>query len=179
MPAAAHSTLTKYVDDIAAAINCDVPFLLKAFALAQTPFLCSKLRPSGVKPAAVQLIKNMSDAVYIDRFCLESSASYGQSTSGPGQTTTSTSNLSAGQELLNSLPVASGATVISVVAASSNNLPIKLALISPSGAVLQVADSTNGVAVISAPVTQSGTYIVKTVNLSLGPVQVWTAATPT
>jgi hypothetical protein len=124
-------------------------------------------------------LKNMSDGVYIDRFCLEASASTGESTSGPGGTTTSTSTISAGQQLLNSLPVASGATAISVVAASSNNLPIKLALISPSGAVLQTADSVNGVAVLSAPVTQSGTYIVKTINLSLGPVQVWTAATPT
>ncbi|MEP6742405.1 MAG: hypothetical protein ABJB61_07890, partial [bacterium] len=61
----------------------------------------------------------------------------------------------------------------------SNNLPIKLALISPTGSVLQVADSANGVAVISAPVTQSGTYVVKTINLSVGPVQVWTATTPT
>jgi hypothetical protein len=121
----------------------------------------------------------MSDAVYVDRFCLEASASTGQSTSGPGGTTSSTSTISAGQQLLNSLPVASGATAISVVAASNNNLPIKLALISPSGAVLQTADSVNGVAVLSAPVTQSGTYIVKTINLSLGPVQVWTAATPT
>jgi len=123
--------------------------------------------------------KNMSDGVYIDRFCLEASASTGESTSGPGGTTTSTSTISAGQQLLNSLPVASGATAISVVAASSNNLPIKVALISPTGLVLQSADSVNGVAALSAPVKESGTYIVKTVNLSVGPVQVWTAATPT
>ncbi|HEV2826757.1 MAG TPA: sialidase family protein [Pyrinomonadaceae bacterium] len=124
-------------------------------------------------------IKNMSDGVYVDRFCLESSASSGQPTSGPGQTTTNTSNLSAGQELLKSLSVGSGSTAISVVAASSNNLPIKLALISPTGAILQVVNSSNGVAVINAPVSQSGNYVVKTVNLSLGPVQVWTVATPT
>ena len=65
------------------------------------------------------------------------------------------------------------------MAVANNNLPIKLVLVSPAGAVLQTADSVNGVAVINAPVTQSGTYIVKTINLSLGPVQVWTAATPT
>jgi hypothetical protein len=75
--------------------------------------------------------------------------------------------------------VATNATAISLVAVSSNNLPIKVALISPTGAVLQTADSVNGVAVINAPVSQSGAYIVKTINLSLGPVQVWTAATPT
>jgi hypothetical protein len=37
--AAAHSILTNYVDDIAAAINRDALVLGKAFALAQTPFL--------------------------------------------------------------------------------------------------------------------------------------------
>jgi len=144
------------------------------------PVFGAKIEFANLAPGQHKVeIKNMSDTVYVDRFCLESSASTGQSTSGPGNTATTTSNLSAGQQLLNSLPVASGATAISVVAASNNNLPIKLALISPSGAVLQVAESTNGVAVINAPITQSGTYIVKTINLSLGPVQVWTAATPT
>lgn len=97
----------------------------------------------------------------------------------PGATTSSSSNLSAGQQLLSSLPIGTNATAISLVAVSTNNLPIKLALISPSGVALQTADSVNGVVVINAPVTQSGTYIVKTINLSLGPVQVWTAATPT
>jgi len=125
------------------------------------------------------LINNMSDAVYVDGFCLESSSSNSQPTSGPGATTSSNSNLSAGQELLSSLPIGTGATAISVVAASSNNLPIKVALIGPAGTVLQVVNSTNGVAVINAPVSQSGTYLVKTINLSLGPVQVWTVATPT
>ena len=123
--------------------------------------------------------KNMSDGVYIDRFCLEASASTGQPTSGPGATTSSTSTLSGGQQLLNNLPVAAGATAISLVAATNSDLPIKVALISPTGAVLQTADSVNGVAVLNAPVNKSGTYIVKTVNLGLGPVQVWTAVTPT
>jgi hypothetical protein len=125
------------------------------------------------------VIKNMSDTVYVDGFCLESSSSTSRPASGPGATTTSSNNLSAGQQLLNNLPVGTNATEVSLVAVSSNNLPIKVALISPSGAVLQMADSVNGVAVINAPVTQSGTYIVKTINVGLGPVQVWTAATPT
>jgi hypothetical protein len=124
-------------------------------------------------------IKNMTDAVYVDGFCLESSSSNSQPTSGPGATTGSSSTLSAGQQVLNSVPVGTTATAISVVAGSSNNLPIKLALISPSGTVMQVVDSSNGVAVINAPVSQSGTYTLKTINLSLGPVQVWTLATPT
>ena len=42
-PAAVRFIPTKYGNDIAAAINCDqlrCSLLLKAFALAQTPFLC-------------------------------------------------------------------------------------------------------------------------------------------
>lgn len=144
------------------------------------PVLGSKIEFTNLAPGTHTLvIKNMSDAVYVDGFCLESSSSNSHPTSGPGATTSSTNNLSAGQQLLSNLPIGTNATAISLVAVSANNLPIKVALISPSGAVLQTVDSVNGVAVINAPVTQSGTYLVKTINLSLGPVQVWTAATPT
>ncbi len=144
------------------------------------PVFGSKIEFANLAPGMHTLvIKNMSDAVYVDGFCLESSSSNSQPASGPGATTSSSNTLSAGQQLLSSLPIGTNATAISLVAVSTNNLPIKLALISPSGVALQTADSVNGVAVINAPVTQSGTYIVKTINLSLGPVQVWTAATPT
>ena len=68
---------------------------------------------------------------------------------------------------------------MSLVAATNNNLPIKLLLISPTGSILNTADSSGGVAALSVPVGQSGTYVYKVVNLSVGPVQVWTAATPT
>ena len=124
-------------------------------------------------------IKNMTGAVYVDGFILESSSSDSHPASGPGQTTTTSSTLSVGQTLANTLPIGSGATAISLVATSSGDLPIKLLLVSPSGSVLQSASSSNGVAVITAPVSGSGTYVVKVVNLSVGPVQVWTAATPT
>jgi hypothetical protein len=144
------------------------------------PVFGSKIEFANLAPGTHTLvIKNMSDAVYVDGFCLESSSSNSQPASGPGATTSSSNTLSAGQQLLSSLPIGTNATAISLVAVSTNNLPIKLALISPSGVALQTADSVNGVAVINAPVTQSGTYIVKTINVSLGPVQVWTAATPT
>jgi hypothetical protein len=113
------------------------------------------------------VIKNMREDVYVDGFCLENSSSNSQPTQGPGATSSSDRDVQGGQESS------------SVVAESSDNLPIKLFLISPSGSVLQIADSSNGVAVIDSPVSQSGTYIFKVVNLNLGPVQVWTVATPT
>jgi hypothetical protein len=144
------------------------------------PVFGAKLEFANLAPGQHKLeFKNISDAVYIDRFCLESSYSYGQPTSGPGETTSSNSNLSAAQELLKTLPVAAGTTALSLAATSSSNLPIKVVLISPTGSILQTADSANGVVAMSVPVSKSGNYIVKTVNLSLGPVQVWMAATPT
>jgi hypothetical protein len=57
-------------------------------------------------------------------------------------------------------------------------VPIQLVLINPSGAVVQTVNSSSGVAILEAPITQSGVYIIKTVNLSLGPVQIWTVSTP-
>jgi hypothetical protein len=144
------------------------------------PVFGSKQEYSNLAPGSHTLVlRNMSDSVYIDGFCLESSSSNSQPLSGPGATTSSSNSLQAGQQLLSNLPIGAGATAISVAAASNTSVPIKLVLVSPSGTVLQMADSINGVAVLNAPVTQTGTYVLKTVNLSLGPVQVWTVATPT
>jgi hypothetical protein len=144
------------------------------------PVFGSKQEYSNLAPGSHTLVlRNMSDSVYIDGFCLESSSSNSQPSSGPGATTSSSNSLQAGQQLLSNLPIGAGATAISVAAASNTSVPIKLVLVSPSGTVLQMADSINGVAVLNAPVTQTGTYVLKTVNLSLGPVQVWTVATPT
>ena len=51
-------------------------------------------------------------------------------------------------------------------------MPIQLVLIDPSGNVVQTVNSSSGVAILEAPITQSGVYIIKIVNLSLGPVQI-------
>jgi hypothetical protein len=80
--------------------------------------------------------------------------------------------------LLQSITLPAGTQAISVVAEASPELPIQLVLIDPSGAVLSTADNSTGLAVINKNVTQSGVYVIKAVNISLGPVQVWTAATP-
>ena len=124
-------------------------------------------------------ITNMSDGVYVDRFVLESSMATGNPTSGPGQTSTNNQTLNLGQESSKLLVVPAEASSLSLVAESNSNLPIRLLLISPTGSILNTADSSNGVAVMNVPVGQAGTYVYKVVNLNVGPVQVWTAATPT
>lgn len=123
-------------------------------------------------------IRSVSGVIYVDSFRLESSSSSAHPAAGPGQTNTSVSTLAVGQQLLQQLTVPAGTQAIAVVAEPSVNVPIKLVLIDPSGAVVQTADASSGFAVIKTPVSSSGIYLVKLVNVGLGPVSVWTAATP-
>ena len=112
-------------------------------------------------------IRNMSGNVYIDGFCMENATSTGTPASGPAATTSSSS-----------VNVPANAYSVSIVAESVGDLPISVALVDPSGLTLATANNNGGVASMTVPVTKGGTYLVKVVNLSLGPVEVWTAATP-
>ena len=112
-------------------------------------------------------LRNMSGAVYLDGFCLENASSTGTPTSGPGATSTSPS-----------VQVPANAYSVSVVAESTAGVPIQLALIDPTGVTLATADNSSGFAVLDVPVTSAGTYAIQVINLSVGPVEVWTAATP-
>ncbi|MGH9873409.1 MAG: PKD domain-containing protein, partial [Pyrinomonadaceae bacterium] len=123
-------------------------------------------------------LRNLTDAVYFDRVCVESASSNSEPTAGPGQTSSSSSSINTGQQSSTSLSAPSNTTAISVLAEASVGLPIKLLLVDPTGLTLKTVDSTNGVAVLNSPVSGSGLYTIKVVNVSLGPVQVWTVATP-
>jgi hypothetical protein len=123
-------------------------------------------------------IRPISAVTYVDGFRLEGSFSNANPAAGPGQTNTSVSTLAVGQQLLQQLAVPAGTQAISIVAEPSVNVPIQLVLIDPSGGVVQVANASSGFAVLNTPVSASGIYIVKLVNIGLGPVSVWTAATP-
>jgi len=137
------------------------------------------VRYGGLKGGSHTLeIRPVSGAVYVDAFCLESSSSNSQPSSGPGQTTSSVNTLAPGQQLVQQLTVPAGASALSFVAEPGANLPIQLVLIDPSGAIVQSADASSGFAVIQTAVTRSGIYLVKLVNVGVGPVTVWTAATP-
>jgi PKD repeat protein len=100
------------------------------------------------------------------------------SSTAPGQTTSNDTSVLGGLTSSTSLILGANAKEVSVMADTDSALPIKLLLVDPMGLTVQVIDSVNGVAVISAPVTKSGTYTIKVVNANLGPVQVWTVATP-
>jgi hypothetical protein len=145
-------------------------------------------------------LRNMSNAVFVDRFCLQTTSqpqvvnpnqpgSGGSSSQSSwldsglltmqGPTTSNTIDVNVGQAATSNLNLGSNATAISAVAETSSLVPIKLAVINPSGLTVQIVDAVNGVAVISTPVSGGGLYTVKVINVGVGPVQVWTLATPT
>jgi PKD repeat protein len=123
-------------------------------------------------------IKNMSGVVYIDRFALENSSSNAQPTSGPGATSSQSGNATPGQTVSNSYQPPSGSQEFAVLVDSSLNVPFKLVVLNPSGLSIATADANGGVAVLNVPVNASGVYVVKVVNLSLGPLQFSTRVTP-
>ncbi len=120
-------------------------------------------------------LRNIVGSVYVDGFTLESATTNSTPFSGPGKTTSSTNTVNAGSELLQSVNVEQGATALSVIAES--NAPIRLVVVDPSGSILGISDASNGLASVEMPVTQGGTYLVKVVNLNLGPIEVFTAST--
>jgi Zn-dependent metalloprotease len=116
------------------------------------------------------------DGVYVDRFCMENSSSGGPAAAGPGQTSAKTSNVAPGKQSLQSFTLPVGTEGIAVVAEISPELPIQLVLIDPSGAVTTATANAAGVASINKS-AQPGVYTLKAINVSAGPVQVWTATT--
>jgi hypothetical protein len=136
---------------------------------------------NGQHTLEIRPIHNGADGnngVYIDWFCLGNATATGQPAVHPGNTSQSLATQSAGQALLSNITLPSGTQAISIAAESSVAVPIQLVLINPSGTVVQTVNSSSGVAILEAPITQSGVYIIKVVNLSLGPVQIWSVATP-
>jgi hypothetical protein len=123
-------------------------------------------------------IKNMRGAVYVDQFCLTSSTVTSQPATGPGNTTNQSGNASVGQTTSTDYQPQSGSQEMSVTVESTLNVPFKIALVSPSGLTLQTVDAVSGIATISQPVTQGGTYVIQVVNVSLGPIQFTTTVTP-
>lgn len=79
---------------------------------------------------------------------------------------------------MRNITLPAGTRAISVALESNLNVPMQLVLLDPTGKVVQTVNSSSGIAILEAPITKSGVYIIKTVNLSLGPLQVWSVATP-
>ncbi len=124
-------------------------------------------------------LRNLRGPAYVDKICITNGSSSTQATAGPGTTTTSTSALAVGQSLLQNVVVPSNALGFSVAAEADANVPYKLIVIDPTGKMLgTVNSSANGIASVTMPVSTTGLYVIQLVNVGLGPVNIWTAATP-
>jgi hypothetical protein len=131
--------------------------------------------PAGTHTLEIRMSR---DGVYVDRFCLENSnSSAGTSAAGPGQTSSQSNTVGPGNQSTQSFTLPSGTEGIAVVAEISPELPIQLALIDPSGAVTTATANAAGIAVINTN-ARPGIYTLRVLNVSFGPVQVWTATTP-
>lgn len=124
-------------------------------------------------------LRNLSGAAYVDKLCIAGSSSTAQPATAPGRTTAQSSSLAVGQQLPLSVTVPTSAVSLAVVAEATGGLPYRLVLLDPSGKAVGIADaSSTGVASLDVPVAVSGVYAVQLVNLGIGPVQIWSAATP-
>jgi hypothetical protein len=131
---------------------------------------------AGLAPGAHTFeLRSITGAAYVDGFCIASGTSSGQPASGPGTTSSATTTLSSAQQLVGGLALPAGTQAVAIAATAP--VPIRILLLSSAGKILATADNSSGFAVIEAPAS-AGAYLLKTVNLSAGPVDVWTAVTP-
>jgi len=123
-------------------------------------------------------LKNLAGAVYVDKICLETATSNDQPPVGPAATSEFNDTLGAVGSVIHNVTVAPGTTALAFVAQASANVPFQIVLISPSGATLATANASSGIATLEVPASSNGVYVVKLLNLSAGPLTVWTASTP-
>lgn len=135
-------------------------------------------RFAGLQPGRHTLEIRADGVAYVDGFVLESSSSNASPSSGPGTTTTNASTLSLGEELVSQITLPSNATAISIITESPAGGLVRVGLVDATGLSLATADTSSGVAVINQPLSHGGVYLIKTINLSAGPVSVWTVTTP-
>ena len=136
-------------------------------------------RVEGLAPGPHRFeLRNLRDAVYLDRFCVTSATSNANPLTVPGVTSINNGPLAVAATTVTSIPLPAAAQELTVTAASTPELPIQLLVLDPMGLVVGKADNSGGFATVDIPVKGGSTYLVKVVNLGAGPVEVWTAATP-
>jgi len=140
------------------------------------PSVTVPLSRSGTHTVALQNTKGLN---FVDQICVSDGSSSSHPTSAPGETTSSTDTVQPGEKLdPDELFVPANAKSISVLAETSTSVPFAVAVVDVLGNVVQSARSSNGVASLDVPVAGAGLYSIQIVNLGLGPVSVWSAATP-
>jgi PKD repeat protein len=133
----------------------------------------------GLQPGAHTLeIANLDGVVYLDRFVLQSSGSTATPAAAPGETETQSSTAGGSNSAETSYQAPANSQSMTIFTESSVNLPYQLVLIDPQGLALTTVNASKGMATIELPVSQGGTYVIKVVNVNLGPLQFTTTVTP-
>src|SRR5205823_13142959 len=105
-----------------------------------------------LQPGSHTLQIRGNGVTYLDSFTLESSSSNAQPSSGPGATSTNTSNLSVGQELVSQITLPANAEGISIVLSAPAGVLVRAGLVDATGLSLATADTDSaGIAVINQP----------------------------
>ena len=152
-----------------------------SLAATKTPDVkeSSSLSYGNLQPGAHSIeIRNLVDVVYLDRFVLQSSGSVARPSSVPGETTNQSSSAAGGSTNNTTYQAPSNAQSVSIFTETNMNVPFQLVLVNPNGLTVETVSASNGMASITQPVTQGGVYVIKVVNLNLGPLQFTTTVTP-
>ncbi|HZD51573.1 MAG TPA: PKD domain-containing protein, partial [Woeseiaceae bacterium] len=124
-------------------------------------------------------LRNVSGAAYVDQLRIAGASSDAEPATAPGSTATNTSTLAVGQQALANLTVPSNAESLAVVAESGAGTAYKLVVLDPAGNLVGTTDaSRDGIASVLVPNVVPGAYAIQLVNLGLGPLEIWSAATP-
>ena len=95
----------------------------------------------------------------------------------PGVTTINNGPLAVAAETLTSITLPATAQELTVTAASTIDAPLQLVVLNALGSVVGTSDNASGFATVDIPVKGGATHLIKVVNLSLGPIEVWSAST--
>ncbi|MBV8518420.1 MAG: exo-alpha-sialidase [Acidobacteria bacterium] len=123
-------------------------------------------------------LRNLHGTVYVDGFVLEDATPTSTATATLGTTSSSANTQAPAQTSTTSLDAPAGTQTLSVVAESSSGAPVRILLLDPLGLTLATADGPSGLATLEQPVSGSGVYLVKVINLGLTPSDIQTAVTP-
>jgi hypothetical protein len=143
----------------------------------ETPELGAEIRITGLSAGTHRIeLRDVVGAAYVDGFCVQGASATGAAASGPGSTTSATLPVASLGSALKAVTVPAGAQSLSAVATGSALL--RLVVIDPAGALLATADAVGGVATLEVPVSRSGLFQLKVVNLAAGGASAWVAGTP-
>lgn len=122
-------------------------------------------------------LANMDGVVYLDRFVLQSAGSTAAPAATPGQTSNQANSAAGGQTTSTTYQPPANSQSFAIFTETSVKVPFQLVLVSPSGKV-ETVNASNGMATINQTVSGGGAYVIKVVNVNLGPLQFTTTVTP-